>query len=108
MPRPIEHPDEKTSGLSTRLPDMAAGTEAMEAAGFEFHASGAINEDYGCIGEHRVPGREPEARRADNHDFGMTEIVQVLKQADDILRRYPWPVLFIGFAAGYVLSRRGR
>lgn len=57
-----------------------------------------------CVAGQRIPTFDVEHRGVLS-DVRLHDIVDVLHEIEEFVRRNPWPMLALGFAAGYVLSR---
>jgi hypothetical protein len=62
-----------------------------------------------CIAGPRTPTTSDMDHRGILSDVEVPELFEALDEIEQFVRRNPWPMLALGFAAGYWLSRsRGR
>lgn len=66
---------------------------------------GAIGDEAdSCVGGERTPTMDVDHRGVLS-DVRLPEVFDALHEIEQFVRRNPWPILALGFAAGYFLSR---
>lgn len=94
MDQPVDDLGEASCGT--------AGLQDMEARA----SRGAIGDEAdSCVGGERSPTMDVDHRGVLS-DVRVPEVFDALHEIEEFVRRNPWPILALGFAAGYFLSRR--
>jgi hypothetical protein len=91
----------QAGGPATWIPPAShAGAGVGNEATGESCTAGAV--DYGIGGRH---DGDDESRRGLLSGVQFPEVVDTFHELEQFVRRNPWPMLAIGFIAGYLLSR---
>ena len=94
MDQPANEPGEGSRG-AMELGDGPGSRETSSAVQSDLDA---------CIAGRQTPTFDVDHRGLFS-DVRLHDVVDVLHEIEAFVRRNPWPILALGFAAGYLLSR---
>ena len=89
-----------------RNPPVAepAALRTSESGVSESDETGTADADSSCIAGQQMPTTDTDHRGVLS-DVEFPELFETLREIEQFVRRNPWPMLALGFAAGYWLSR---